>query len=467
MIEKLKKKLPPPNNRAKLVHPWQSTGEIIKAIKIQHKDNFNEARKICKYFDKGNERDTARAIHGFLRQNIKYDVEPGNRQTVKTLSRFLHDRKGDCKHFTIFANTILDACGYTAAYRYAGYSDKGFVHVYTYLPGTNTILDAVLPEFDTEKPPKIKKDYIMSLYKLSGTQDEIGKLNFSKVRQNIKTAAAKTSNVVKKAAASIPAAAKKIVATGKTVSLAVPRNAFIALIKLNVRGLATNLKEVQTKKGDAGLNFWQTFGGDLQSLKKAIADGSKKKRIMGPQEEEAAFNEIYGGYSGDGVYIGEPVTIAASLASAAPILLKVKDVLEKAGIKGEELKKVADVAKKAQNDFKNITGKSLTDVVFKKDAGTTTTKIAIKPADLQPLPEKTAEKIATAAVAAATGTDIQTINEIKEETTATSKIEPLTAVLPDVPGGTTQKPQIKLNNTLIFGGLAAGALVLFLLNRKS
>lgn len=467
MIENLKKKLPPPQNRAKLVHPWQSTGEIIKAIKIQHKENFNEARKICKYFDKGNERDTARAIYGFLRQYIKYDVEPGDRQTVKTLSRFLHDGKGDCKHFSIFANTILDACGYKAAYRYAGYSDKGFVHVYTYLPGTKTILDAVLSEFDTEKPPKIKKDYIMSLYKLSGP-DEIGKLNFSKVKGNIQKAAAKTSNVVKKAAASIPAAAKKISETGKTVSLAVPRTAFMALIKLNVRGLATSLKEVQSKKGDAGLNFWQTFGGDLKALKNAIDDGSKKKRILGPQEEEAAFNEIYSGYSGDGVYIGEPVTIAASLASAAPILLKVKDVLQKAGIKPEQIKNIADTAKKAQADFKNITGKNLTDVIFKKDAGTTTTKIAIKPGDLEPLTEKTAEKIATAAVAAATGTDIQTINEIKEETTATSTVEPLTAVLPDVPGGgTTDKPKMKLNNNLIFGGLAAGALILFLLNRES
>lgn len=463
MIEKLQKELPPPQNRAKLVHPWQSTGEIIKAIKIQHAQNFNHAKKICKYFDKGNERDTARAIFQFLREHIKYEVEPAEKQTTKTISRFLSDGSGDCKHFSIFANTILDACGYRAAYRYAGYGNKGFQHVYTYLPDSKTILDAVLPDFDTEKKPTIKKDYIMSLYRLSGP-DEIGKLNFNKVKTNIQKATAKSSNVVKKAAASIPAAAKKISDTGKQVSLAVPRNAFLALVKLNVHGLASNLKQVEAKSGAGALKFWDSLGGDIKALQNAIKDGSGKKKIFGVEEENASFREIYGGYSGDGVAIGEPVTIAASLASAAPILLKVKDIFAKAGIKAEDVKKIADVSKKATNDFKNLTGKSLTDVVFKKDAGTGSNKIAIKPADLEPLPQQTAEKIATAAVAAATGTDIATITEVKNDVLATSNAAPVS----DTPGGgIEQKPKMKISNTLIFGGLSVVALVLILANRNN
>lgn len=466
--QKILNVLPQPDYRAKLISGWQNTSDIIGAINAQHKINLPMASKIKKYFDAGNEKDTAKNIHKFLRNEIEYRVEPGNRQTTKSLSRFIHDGYGDCKHFSIFANCILDACGYAPHYRYAGYTPgKGFVHVYTYLPKSGTILDGVLPGFDTEKKPLIKKDIKMSLYQLSGV-DEIGAINFSKIKTNVAKATAKSSNVVSKAVKQIPNAAKKLVDTGKTISLATPRNAFLALVKLNVHGLATSLKSVIDKKGPSGIQFWDTLGGDVKSLQNAIKDGATKKRILGPVEENAAFNEVYGGYSGDGVYIGEPVTIAASLASAAPILLKVKDILAKSGIKVDDVKKVADAAKKASTDFEKITGKKVTDVVFKKDAGATTTKIAVKSDDLKPLDNATAEKVVTAAVASATGTDIQTINEIKNDVSATSNFQTIPDKLPypmpelnkDIP---IAENMLNKKTLLYLGG--AALLVIFLMKK--
>ena len=214
------------------------------------------------------------------------------------------------------------------------------------------------------------------------------------------------------------------------------------------------------------MQFWDTLGGDVKSLQKAIKDGATKKRIMGPVEENAAFNEVYGGYSGDGVYIGEPVTIAASLASAAPILLKVKDILAKAGIKPDDVKKIADAAKKASTDFEKITGKSVTDVVFKKDAGKTTNKIAVSSNDLGPLDTETATKVVSAAVASATGTDIQTIKEISNEVSATSLMDvmPYPTTIPgkDIP--VSPKNILGDKKTLLYVG--GTALVLFLLMRN-
>jgi len=464
--------LPQPDYRSKMITGWQQTNDIIQAINNQHKINLPQAAKIKKYFDAGNPKDTAKNIHNFLRSEIQYRVEPSQKQTTKSLSRFINDGYGDCKHFSIFTNTILDACGYKPCYRYAGYSkNKGFVHVYSYIPATDTICDAVLPGFDTEKTPIIKKDIPMSLYQLSGI-DEIGAVNFTKVKQNVSKATAKASNVVAKAVKEIPKAAAKMVDTGKTISLAVPRNAFLALVKLNVSGLATSLKKLTDKSGPTGIKFWDTFGGDLKSLENAIKDGATKKRIMGPVEEENAFNEVYGGYSGDGVYIGEPVTIAASLASAAPILLKVKDILSKAGINPDDVAKIQDAAKKATTDFKKITGKSVADVVFKKDAGTTTNKIAIKSEDLKPLDKPTAEKIVSAAVANATNVDIKTIQELKNDLESTSNFDTASFVpgqnvpFPMPNPNTPIEPMSILSNKKNWLYIGGGLVVLYLLMKN-
>lgn len=417
--------LPKPNYRAKLISGWQNTNDIVKAIQIQHVENLQAANKIKHLFCDKDERTTARNIFDFLKHEIEYRVEPATKQTTKSLQRFVNDGYGDCKHFALFANTILQQCGFKSMYRFSGYRDTQNVqHVYSYLPNTNTILDAVLPSFDTEKPYKIKKDYNMSLYKLSGVQDEVGKISFDQIKTNLKNAAAKGSNVVKKAASQIPAAANKLADSTKTVGLAIPRSAFRGLVALNVHGLATNLKQITDKKGTAGgLQWWSDLGGDVDDLQKTINVGANKAKIFGIEEENAAAREIYDGYSGEGVRVGEPVTIAASLASATPILIKVLDVLKKSGIKTEDIDKIAAITKKATNDFQKQTGSKVTDVIFKKQSGVKTEQKTITSNDLKPTTPKDAEKVVTAAVAQSTGVDAQVIKEIQDA--ATPSVAPI------------------------------------------
>jgi hypothetical protein len=453
--QQILKILPPPNYRAKLISGWQNTNDIVKAIQNQHKDNLNAANQIKHLFCDNDERTTARNIFNFLKREIEYRIEPAEKQTTKSLQRFVSDGFGDCKHFAIFANTILQQCGFNGIYRFAGYRDRSNVqHVYTYLPKTNTILDAVLPSFDTEKPYTIKKDYNMSLYKLSGFDDEVGKISFDKIKSNIKSAAAKTSNVVKKAAAEIPNASKKLAQGAKTVSLAVPRGAFTGLVSLNVSGLANKLKTLIEKKGTIdGLKWWFDLGGDRTALEKAINTGSTKKRIFGIEEENAAAREIYSGYSGDGVRVGEPVTVAASLATAAPILLKVADELKKAGINVED---ITSIAKKASTEFQNLTGKKITDVIFKKDAGVKSDRKNINSDDLKETTNADATKVVTAAVAQSTGVDMQTIKEIQQ---ASESFIPNDQTIPQKTNlfGTLNK------KTLLIGG---GIVVAYFLFKK-
>jgi hypothetical protein len=442
---KLIKQLPDPVYKTKLINSWQNTDNIINAIADQHIKNLSEAKKIAKYFKGVDEVETAKNIFNFLKTEIVYSVEPASKQTTKTISRFLSDGQGDCKHFSLFTNTLLQCCGYRPLYRFAGYSDKKIQHVYSYLPKTNTITDAVLPSFDTEKTPKIKKDIDMSLYALSGTNDPINGLNFSKVAANIKTAAAKTSDAVKKATAEIPAAAEKIKQGMVTAGLAAPRAAFLALMDLNFTGMATDFKKIIAEKGIDGISWWVDFGGDRTAFTKAVENGASRKAILsGVDEERAAYDEIYKGYSGDGVEVG--AVVATTAATAAPILIKAADVIKKLKAAGVDPAKLANQAKQAANTFKDITGKSVSDVIFKKEAGLTSTKTEIKPSDLSAVDTATATKVATAAVAQGAGVDAKTITDIADSEKS-SLIQKFTA----------------LSNTKKIGIVAGGAAVIGLI----
>lgn len=404
--KQLYKLLPPPQYRSKLISGWQNTDNIIDAIKYQHLQNLPAAKTICKYFKGSDAKSTAKNIFDFLKTEIQYDIEPSSRQTTKTVSRFLADGKGDCKHFSLFANTILQCCGYKPLYRFTGYNGKEIQHVYTCLPKENIILDAVLPTFNTQKDYTTKKDINMSLYRLSGIDDadDISGINFSKVKENIKTATAKASNVVKAAAKEVPAAAKKIEQGMKTAGLAVPRNAFLELVVLNFNGIATDFKKIIDEKGDEGIKWWVDLGGDRSAFTKAIEKGAGKKSIFGIQEEEASAREIFTGYDADGVDVnGIGVVATAAAASAAPILLKAADILKKLKPASDAAKKAVDVAKKAATDFKKVTGKNVTDVIFKKEAGLSSNKTELNASDLDPVSSETAEKVATEAVAQGAG----------------------------------------------------------------
>jgi hypothetical protein len=410
---KLIEQLPDPVFKAKLINSWQNTDNIINAIAIQHNLNLPEAKKIARYFKGVDEIETAKNIFNFLKTEIEYSIEPAEKQTTQSIARFLYNGKGDCKHFSLFTNTIMQCLNYKPLYRFSGFKGKQIQHVYTYLPKSNTICDAVLPSFDTEKTPTIKKDIDMALYQLSGINDPVNGLNFSKVAQNIKTAAAKTSDVVKNAAAQIPAAADKIKQGMVTAGLAAPRAAFLGLMELNFTGMATDFQKIIAQKGDDGIAWWVELGGDRTAFTKSVNQGANKKAILsGVQEENAAYDEIYKGYSGDGVQVG--VVVATTAATAAPILIKAADVVKKLKAAGIDPAKLASQAKQASQTFKDITGKDVKDVIFKKQAGQTTTNTEIKSSDLSSVDSETANKVATAAVAQGAGVSPQTITDIQK-----------------------------------------------------
>ena len=412
----------------------QTTADIIQQVLSQHQANKENAQKIAFMFDCGNLYATCQCIWDFLKYKVPYNVEPSTFQSTKTLSRFIFDAKNnsgknDCKHFANFTGAILDALGYKFKYRFAGYSNysKSPTHVYVVaLDDTNNeiLIDAVINGFDIEKPFKIKIDKkpsnSMSLYSLSGIEDneEIGGL-FSKAKAAVKKVAAKVAQPIK-------TIANKVKQGALTVSLAIPRNAFLLLVRFNVHGWATGLNKMSWEK----LKWWSEWvGGNRTDLQNAIKLGAKNKRIFGLNYNDYLSPESVG-------MIGvEPVTITAALASATPIIIKVTDLLKEAEkISDAALKiksnvdKTTEAVKKGDQAFKALTGKSVSDIVFKQDAGKSAGSSELKPTDFN------------------TPTDQEALNVAK-------------GLLKDSPA----KP---MNKTLLIGGGIAAIAALYFFTKK-
>ncbi len=395
-------KLPPALNKKVLTKKQQSTKDIIEQVLEQHKSNIKDAKRIAYLFDSGNAYGTCLNIWNFLKYNVPYVVEPSDRQSTKTLSRILYDAKrgegNDCKHYSGFTGAILAALGYSFKYRFTGYSDyiPTPTHVYCVCDQNNKeiIIDAVLGGYDIEKPYKFKIDKKMSLYKLSGVEDtEIGEIG-----NPFKRVAKWAKKTVKSAVDKVGDAARFIKDKALTASLAIPRNAFLLLLNFNVNGWATGLKNRNFDQ----LGWWKDLGGDRTKLMESIKNGAKKKRILGIND-----NDVLSG-------IGEPVTIASALATATPIIVKVKTLLaeaEAAANKAEGLKNKALNTKKsietAANGFKQLTGGlNPQDVIFNKDSGKEGTQNSLKSSDFKKPSDKQANDVAAAIVNKTSGAGI-------------------------------------------------------------
>jgi len=161
---------------------------------------------------------------------------------------------------------------------------------------------------------------------IQGFNDEIGKLSLKKI--------------FKKAGATLKKISPKQIFRGiKTVGLVLPRKAFLALVSVNARGIASRmaaLSEGQLKK------IWvDRFGGKLSVLKNAISRGRKRRPLIGNKRVRAVSGigfivddsigaEATGGGAAAG---GKSIDVGALVAAAAPIIQIVIGLLKKMGVK--------------------------------------------------------------------------------------------------------------------------------------
>lgn len=181
------------NNDQKIISYNQSTSDIINAILKQHNKSFYDYDKLYYFFDQGNCFATAKKVFNYLKNNIKYVIEPDNLQTVKTPSAILATGKttgSDCKNFSLFFAGIMDAYrrntgeNFEICFRFASYDGSNTPeHVFVVInPGTSNEIwcDAVLSYFNEKKQPnyyKDKKIKNMALMALSGINNRPQQMN--------------------------------------------------------------------------------------------------------------------------------------------------------------------------------------------------------------------------------------------------------------------------------------------------
>lgn len=310
----------------------QTAGDIINAISKAHKQYRSEYKKIAPYFKGSTPKQTGQKIFNFLKANVKYKIEPADKQTVKSPAAILAEGDGDCKHYASWAGGVLEQLNIPFAYRFSSYRmfDKTPQHVFVVInPGTgsNEIwLDPVLSTYNYKKPYTYAKDKKMALYTVSG----IGQTETKKQAKTAKKAARKAAG--KTVGQKLKKGAKVVL----KVAASPVRNAFLLLVKINFANLAVKLAKSWEKAPSKVQIFWEQAGGQINALKKAWEAGSKKKRIFG---------------------IGVvPAAAATAPVVAAPLLVKVVELLKSIGIDPDELvqigkdainKKAQELAKKA------------------------------------------------------------------------------------------------------------------------
>lgn len=295
--EQILQHLPPFENRRDVIVADQDVADIITGILVKHQQYAKQYDKIAPYFVGANNYETGNNIWNFLKRNVRYKVEPESAQMLKAPAAIVtpyingQTNTSDCKNLSLFTGGILSAINRAGGrinwcYRFSSYKiwDKIPQHVFVVInPDTNREIwvDAVLPTYNNRKKYYYKTDRKindMALISLAGTM--AGKKRQAKKQskqQSKESRKEKRKNFFKKLKAKAQKAGKLVLKYNP--STAASRNAFLLLVKVNARSLATNLKKLKDRGNNEVQNTWAKIGGNVAVLNNAIDSGAKKKRL--------------------------------------------------------------------------------------------------------------------------------------------------------------------------------------------
>ncbi len=144
----------------------EDTLKVIEAVVWKY---INDTKAIAEKLKAGRLEDTLRNIWEFLYYNIQYKLDAQGLEELRRPARAWHDRLTgiDCDCFSIFCSSLLCNLGIPHRFRITRYSQPHWQHIYVIVPiadsATYYTVDAVLGQFNYEKPFMQKMDYTMSL----------------------------------------------------------------------------------------------------------------------------------------------------------------------------------------------------------------------------------------------------------------------------------------------------------------
>lgn len=164
--------IPPAQNKFIQIKKRYSTGDIVNEVLECYRQSSWQVKALAPYLKGDNVKDTCKNIWNFLKENVKYKIDPEDVQWVKEPAKVWQDKRCDCKSYSIFIASLLKGLDIKGCFRFVSYDkDPNPTHVYVVVrnQGEDIIIDDVMPAFNRQKPYESKKDYSMTgLYRVSG-----------------------------------------------------------------------------------------------------------------------------------------------------------------------------------------------------------------------------------------------------------------------------------------------------------
>jgi hypothetical protein len=304
--------LPPYRAKVITLARHQDTDDIVQNMLRYHKMYRSDYDQICGQFLAATPRKTLKNIYDFLKENVKYRIEPETRQTLKSPAAIVATGRttgSDCKNYALFICGVAESLTRTGkqkipcAYRFASYKwyDEQPQHVFAVaFPDTDREIwvDPVLPEFDQRKTYNHSTDKKMSLVGISGTDNGGQVAGIKDIFRNVKNAVL-------------------------TVAAAPSRAAFLTAVSLNALKVAEKLRQADMKYPADLQKWWQNLGGNYTKLREVIDKGMSRRNVG---------------------QVGEVVTISAIITAAAPVIVALVDFLKARNIDAYELQGAGDAA---------------------------------------------------------------------------------------------------------------------------
>jgi hypothetical protein len=289
-----------------------NTEDIVQALARAVPGAVNQAKEIFKNYKKTDPLNDALVIAKYIQKKTPYKKDGFEEQRIVLPSRFLK-YPGDCKSFALFNLAAMIALGYDAGVRFASYrKNKIPTHVYNWIKvnGKKYAYDSTLSDLEESNKFTYLRDMKVTYLAESPTMIEDNSFVGSYIGRRKRPKKQKSGK-------------------GKKILAAPIRGAFLSLVRLNARGLATKLKSSFSKNRSEAEAFWKKLGGNFKKLEEAVNKGATKKALFGKGKGVNGANQVV--YM-QGIGAVDLAALAALLASAAPALIAVSKLFKKQGI---------------------------------------------------------------------------------------------------------------------------------------
>ena len=118
-------------NKNTIINRRGKTEDIMQAVIDCYNSDYAQVRELAESLPGDDTLSRCRAVFDFVDKNIRYQMDPLQKQWIRTPARLWSDGEGDCKSFSIFICSCLRCMGIPHLFRFAAYEGASDpTHVY-------------------------------------------------------------------------------------------------------------------------------------------------------------------------------------------------------------------------------------------------------------------------------------------------------------------------------------------------